>query len=215
MEWKQHSRFHHHLVVLRWSKMYSIWRESSTDGFTVVKYCLVLLCKTLRERFYYLIVVQMKHCRPQLVRWEEIAVGVPFPPLFSPLLLLIFFLHQLCMNISSGGIGLQQQDGVEIQLHHLSHPLSSFHPSIPHTFHVVIEFGWLPVAWITFPPGSLFSLSAGRISHSLSIIFFLTCPFTLFLSSSLSKPPCSSLVPYLYFCFSLPHFLSLFCAQEV
>lgn len=52
-----------------------------------------------------------------------------------------FFLHQLCMNISSGGIGLQQQDGVEIQLHHLSHPLSSFHPSIPHTFHVVIEFG--------------------------------------------------------------------------
>lgn len=136
------------------------------------------------------------------------------PPLFSsPLLtLLIFFtLHQLCMNISSGGIGLQQQDGVEMQLHHLSRPLSSFHPSIPHTFHVVIEFGWLPVPWITFPPGSLFSLSAGQISLSLSplprlfLSFSFHISFYFLLASSL--PPYASVT--VSHCFSVHYSLSL------
>lgn len=132
--------------------------------------------------------------------------------------LLIFFLpHQLCMNISSGDVGLQQQDGVEMQLHHLSHPLSSFHPSIPHTFHVVIEFGWLPVPWITFPPGSLFSLSAGRISHSLSppTPLFLSFSFHISFHSLLSPsfPPHASLTDSLSVSYSLP--LSPLCAQEV
>lgn len=93
-----------------------------------------------------------------------------------------------------------------------------FHRFIPpsHTlFMLLLNLADCQLPGLLFHQVAFFSLSAGRISHSLSIIFFLTCPFTLFLSSSLSKPPRSSLVPYLYFCFSLPHFLSLFCAQEV
>lgn len=130
----------------------------------------------------------------------------------SSLLLIFFSPHQLGMNISSGDIGLQQQDGVEMQLHHLSRPLSSFHPSIPHTFHVVIEFGWLPVPWITFPPGSLFSLSAGRISHSLSPPppLFLSFSFHIsFLLSfiSLSSSQCKAHRIFLWL--SIPLYLSL------
>lgn len=98
--------------------------------------------------------------------------------------------HQLYMNISSGDIGLQQQYGVEMQLHHLSSPLPSFHPSIPHTFHVVIEYGLLPVPWITFPPGSLFFIICWTdlpLSFStpvtLSFIFFSHLFFLSFISS--------------------------------
>lgn len=63
--------------------------------------------------------------------------------------------EQLHMNISLGDAGLQQEDGVEMQLHHLSSPLPSFHPSIPRTFHVAIECGRLPVTCIGFLAGSL------------------------------------------------------------
>ena len=95
--------------------------------------------------------------------------------------------------------------------------LSSFHPSIPHTFHVVIEFGWLPVPWITSPPGSLFSLSAGQISHSPSppqhsfFHFLFTSLYTFFyllvlLPMQVSLLPSASLSIPLYH--SIIHSLS-------
>lgn len=112
--------------------------------------------------------------------------------------------HQLYMNISSGDIGLQKQYGVEMQLHHLSSPLPSFHPSIPHTFHVVIEYGLLPVPWITLWPGSLFFIICWTdlpLSFSspvtLSFIFFSHLFFLSFISSSLCTSHRFTLALYL------------------
>lgn len=98
-------------------------------------------------------------------------------------------------------------------------PLLCFHPSIPHTFQVVIEFGWLPVPWITLPPGSLFSLSAGRIFHpfstpaTLSVDFLFTSPFFTLFSLPLFLPMQVSVFLCLSISYSLPR--SPPCAQEV
>lgn len=94
--------------------------------------------------------------------------------------------NQLHMNIQSRDIGLWQQDGVEMQLHCLTSPIPAFHPSIPHTFYVFIEYGWLPVPWITFPPGSLFFHYLRDTSPTLflqpchSFFLFLFTSFSLF-----------------------------------
>lgn len=136
-----------------------------------------------------------------------------------------FFLppHQLCMNISSGDVGLQQQDGVEMRLHHLSRPLSSSHPFIPpsHTlfmlllnladcqfpgllFHQVAFFHYLPDRFPTLPL---------RPRHS-----FLSFSFRISFYSLLSPPlpPCASLTDSLCarsISRALPP--SPLCAQEV
>lgn len=130
--------------------------------------------------------------------------------------------HQLYMNISSGDIGLQQQYGVEMQLHHLSSPLPSFHPSIPHTFHVVIEYGLLPVPWITFPPGSLFFIICWTdlpLSFStpvtLSFIYFSHLFFLSFISSSLCTSHRFTLSLSLSIPLYLIHFLSTLCTGGV
>lgn len=80
------------------------------------------------------------------------------------------------------------------------HPSSFILPSIPHTFHVVIEFGWLPVPWITFPPGSLFSLSAGWISHSLPPPLPLILSFFFHVSFCFSFSPNPHLPASLFLC---------------
>lgn len=132
-----------------------------------MKFCPVLMASELKERYYHL--VGQKYCRPQLVKWKGMAVGVPSTP---PLI------H---INMSYKDTGLKQHCGVEIQLHHLSSAFS-FHSSIPHTFHDVIDCQF---PGLLFYQVSFFHHLLDRSSTLCLILFLFTSIFLSFSSSSL------------------------------
>lgn len=122
--------------------------------------------------------------------WDE--RGKQWVCLSSPLFAHFFSPHQLCMNISSGGIGLQQQESVEMQLHHLTRPLSSFHPS--HTlFMLLLNLAGCQFTGLLFHQVAFFHY----LPDGSPTLFLHPCHFFFhFLLTSLFAPLSPLLPPY-------------------